>query len=214
MMEGDHGQADDWLTQVSKTIHDMGQSSAPFAAYDWAGRALNATLSGDHARALATLQAAPRFGAVDSDRLGGGEYPRVIPNELARLRLAMGDAAAAAQALPELPKESEPDANSMFAERALHAEVQCRLGATARGLPMLVESIQSIAAHSSSNDPWLARLRAVAGLCAARAGNPAGALAFAKQARSAFVAQPGVSPYFKLPLTQLEGALGLRLPPV
>jgi hypothetical protein len=88
------------------------------------------------------------------------------------------------------------------------------LGAPALALPILVESIQSISVFSSDQDPGVARMRAVAGLCAMTAGNRASALAFAAQARAAFTTQPGVSPYYKAPLFKLERSLGLKLPPV
>jgi tetratricopeptide (TPR) repeat protein len=214
MVAGDHELADVLLAERSKLRADMGQATVPFAASDWAIQALNATMKADYDRALAILQAAPTFGAVDSDPIFGDSYPRIIPNAMARLRLAMGDVPAAARSLPNLPKKPEPDDNSTFYERALHAEVQCRLGAPALALPTLVESIQSISVFTSEVDPGIARLRAVAGLCALSAGNRGSALAFASQARAAFTAQPGVSPYYKAPLFKLERALGLKLPPV
>lgn len=62
--------------------------------------------------------------------------------------------------------------------------------------------------------PWNARRRAVAGLCAFVARDRSAALRYAADARAAFTAQPGVSPYYKAPLFKLERALGLKLPPV
>jgi hypothetical protein len=62
----------------------------------------------------------------------------------------------------------------------------------------------------SPNHPWVARARAVAGLCALALGNRKEAETFASEARRAFVAQPNVSPYFKEPLKRLDKQLGVK----
>jgi hypothetical protein len=71
-----------------------------------------------------------------------------------------------------------------------------------------------LAQRDDQSSPQRAYLRARAGLCAIAAGDRAAARSLAAQARAAFTAQPGVSPYYKAPLIKLERALGLRLPPV
>ena len=59
----------------------------------------------------------------------------------------------------------------------------------------------------SPNAPQLARLRAIAGLCALAIGERKRAEEMAALSRRTFEAQPGVSPYFKKPLAQLEEQL-------
>jgi len=75
---------------------------------------------------------------------------------------------------------------------------------------MLDEVMAQQAAKSYEHSPTLAHLRSVAGLCALAAGRRDTATAMAQLSRQAFVAQPGVSPYYKAPLQQLESALGRR----
>jgi hypothetical protein len=69
-------------------------------------------------------------------------------------------------------------------------------------------------ATAAAHARWVARAGAVTGLCALELGDRATAIKHANQARAAFTAQPGVSPYYKAPLFKLERALGLRLPAV
>ena len=97
-------------------------------------------------------------------------------------------------------------------ERVLQdrGELRCASGDHTSGLVDLTRSIRSQSAVSSPNHPWVARARAVAGLCALALGNRKEAEAFASEARRAFVAQPRVSPYFEEPLKRLEQQLGSK----
>jgi eukaryotic-like serine/threonine-protein kinase len=85
--------------------------------------------------------------------------------------------------------------------------VLCAAGQPAEGLPYLEASLRAVAAASSAVAPSLARLRAVAGLCALPLGRRADAQTWARQARQAFVRQPGVSDWYRVPLRRLEAAL-------
>ncbi len=58
--------------------------------------------------------------------------------------------------------------------------------------------------------PVKARLRSVTGLCALQAGDRPQAEELARQARTAFTAQPEVAAYFKAPLVRREMKLGIR----
>ena len=89
-------------------------------------------------------------------------------------------------------------------------EIRCASGDHTSGLVDLARSIRSQSAVNSPNHPWVARARAVAGLCALALGNRKEAETFASEARRAFVAQPRVSPYFKEPLKRLEKQLGVE----
>jgi hypothetical protein len=102
----------------------------------------------------------------------------------------------------------------MIGEAQLRGEALCSLQRHQEGLRWLRVEVEHRQKWVSANEPVLARNRAVAGLCSWAGGNWTEARRFASQARAAFTAQPGVSPYYKAPLVKLERALGLRLPPV
>jgi hypothetical protein len=72
-----------------------------------------------------------------------------------------------------------------------------------------LKSITSLPANGSANNCLPGR-RAVAGQCALAAGQRKVAVQLARQAREAFIAQPGVSPHFKQPLAKLENSLLVR----
>jgi hypothetical protein len=78
------------------------------------------------------------------------------------------------------------------------------------GFVHLLKAEHALSPHTSPNSPVLARLRAVAGICALASGNRKQAEEFAAQAKRSFRAQPRVSPYFKEPLRRLEQQLGLK----
>ncbi|MBL0148571.1 MAG: hypothetical protein IPP87_07495 [Ideonella sp.] len=116
--------------------------------------------------------------------------------------------------LQEFPPAAN-DASDWNGYRELLGETLCQVGQSKDGLALLDLALAAAEQNGDHpNAPWLARLRAVKGLCTAAAGDRATALRNAAQARAAFTAQPGVSPYYKAPLFKLERALGLRLPAV
>jgi hypothetical protein len=78
------------------------------------------------------------------------------------------------------------------------------------GLFDLKRSIDSQSVMTGPNHPWLARTRAVAGLCLLAQGKRKLAEELADASRRAFIAQPNVSPYFKEPLKRLENQLGRK----
>jgi tetratricopeptide (TPR) repeat protein len=210
MLQGQHDAADRLFAERMALRVQMGRGLDPFAAYDWAYRAINLTMKGDYGGAQATLAAAPTFGAQTSDPFGEG-YTRVLPYELVRLRLAQGDVAGASKALPALPADAPPDSSTYFGPWALHGEVLCTSGNTGQGLKLLNGSMASNSSFVSPHDPGLARLHAQAGLCAFAAGDRVAAARHAAAARAAFTAQPSVSAYFKAPLARLENLLAQRL---
>ena len=204
MYSGDHDAADRYLRQTIDLRSKQGQSTFPFAAIDWAWLAINKSMQGRHQEAEDILANAPTFSDLQVDPLT--LYSRVIPQTLALVRLNAGNIGGAQQVLPatEPPHEDFPDNGSYYQVRG---EIRCTAGDHIRGLADLTRSIRSQSEVSSPNHPWVARARAVAGLCALALGNTKEAEAFASEARRAFVAQPNVSPYFKKPLAQLEEQL-------
>ena len=126
----------------------------------------------------------------------------------ALIRLERGDARGALELLDSMkPIEWKALDDEVLVTRG---RALCRLGKTGEGLPLLEEVIAPLAGKSYEHSPSLAHLRSIAGQCALAAGRRDTAVALAQLSRRAFVAQPGVSPYYKAPLQQLESALARR----
>jgi hypothetical protein len=130
----------------------------------------------------------------------------------ALIRVERGDARGALELLDTI--QLQPNA---LLEETLKDEILvtrgralCSLGRAGEGLPMLEEVIARLAGKQYAHSPYVAHLRSVAGTCALRAGGRDKAVVLADLSRQAFAAQPGVSPYYKAPLQQLESALDRR----
>jgi serine/threonine-protein kinase len=207
MYLGDHEVADRYIRQEIDLRNRMGQANFPLTAMDWAGLALNKSMQGRHREAEDILRSVPIFSDLQGDPLSG--YAQLIPQMLARVRLDAGDIRGAQQAIPakEPAREDWIENGSYYQTRG---EIRCASGDRSGGLEDLTRSIRSQGAVSSPNHPWVARARAVAGLCALEQGNRKQAQELAHEARRAFVAQPNVSPYFKEPLKRLDKQLGVK----
>jgi hypothetical protein len=90
----------------------------------------------------------------------------------------------------------------------LRGAALCATGRARQGLPLLEAQIDALAREHYAHDPRLARWRALAGLCAWQLRNRARANELFELSRTAFVEQPGVSPYFKQPQVRLAAKLG------
>jgi len=130
----------------------------------------------------------------------------------AELKLDRGDAAGALALIPE-SLDDPADVADVNDRRLLRGAALCAAGQPRDGLAAMETQIDRLEQESSAYDPRLARWRALAGLCAARIGNRPRALELLTQSRAAFVAQPGVSPYFKAPQVQLAARLGKAAAP-
>ena len=211
MKTGRHEAADAHFREILKLSRTTPSANIPFAAYEWVPVALNLTMAGKCREAQEFLGSAPVFGIFTADSVAGRDYARAIPLVLARARLACKDVDGAMRALPI---RTEPGTETMYGsmtpDLGVAGEVFCAAGRRVEGLPLLLQSIAAIASRVSDNDPGLARLRAVAGLCASDSGQQSLARQLAGQAKHAFELQPGVSPYFKAPLEQLSKSLKRR----
>jgi serine/threonine-protein kinase len=177
----------------------------------------NLRMAGDHSGAEAVLDSVPPVEAITGE--GGSNpnrYRRFINWARAELLLDRGQMAAASTLLAAHPAIEGELTNDIADFEGLMGRAQCGSGQPAKGLPRLRRSLDFWAHREgfSPNHPNVAELRAEVGLCALSAGQRALAIESARQARAAFTAQPGVSPYYKAPLFKLERALGWRLPPV
>jgi hypothetical protein len=97
----------------------------------------------------------------------------------------------------------------------LFGQANCAAGDPSTGLLQLRAGLAKLGNGThDEHTPEVARFRALAGLCALSTQSREEALAYQRDAQAAFIAQPGVSAYYKAPLVELERRLGLRLPPV
>ena len=197
MYRGEHEVADGHLRHAIslRNRKDRRASDYPYASYDWAGLALNKSMQGRHREAEDVLQSAPAFSDIQGDPLS--VLSEVIPRTLARVRLDAGDVRGARQVFPTKEPAREDGRENLEVYYQTRGEIRCASGDHAAGLTDLTRSIHSQSAVTSPNHPWVARARAVAGLCALALGNRKDAETFASEARRAFVAQPERQPLFQ-----------------
>jgi serine/threonine-protein kinase len=168
-------------------------------------RARNLAMQGrfDEAEAALTAPVPLRAG-------GTGAEPPFDDAELALYRagikLDRGDAAAALALIPDSAAVSGAD--DYEGADLLRGAALCATGRARQGLPLLEAQIDALAREHYAHDPRLARWRALAGLCAWQLRNRARANELFELSRTAFVEQPGVSPYFKQPQVRLAAKLG------
>ncbi len=215
MRTGRHAEADAHWAEVLSLREGFQAGTAAYASLDWQMAALNKQMAGDVAGAQAVLDKAPtQLKPLIGGALDPGFYNRVLPLTRLRLRLAQGDAAGTlaglaalgvSGGLPAQPQRGEVDTDAALA--ALPGEAHCAAGQPRLGLTLLNTRIDRQAERSSPLDPGLARVRSVAALCALQVGERAQARVWRDEARQAFRDQPGVSPWYRLPLAELERRL-------
>ncbi len=144
---------------------------------------------------------------------GVGEFPTLEVDTLFSLRaaitLARGDFAGA---LRRLPTEGVERPAAADGHRLVRGEALCELGQRKAGLIEIETYLKGVTTLWYKYDPDVARARAVAGLCALKAGNRARASELATLARDALANQPNLATYFKAPAERLDQALGRSRP--
>ncbi len=211
MASGDHDEAARQLQRRRDLRVRSGGGRSPAAVFDWVLLSHNELMRGDAAAALAFLDAAPDFAASSGDLHAAGlEYRHAIAEQRVRIALQEGQIAVAQAALPpEYGVEPWVDvAMPTLATHALRGEVLCAAGRPAAGLPYLQASLRELESAQSPVSPALARLRAVAGLCAWRLGDAAMARRLATLSQAALATQPQVSAWYRRPLAALQAAQG------
>jgi eukaryotic-like serine/threonine-protein kinase len=210
MTLGEHDKADLLMRKRLQLRVQSGDGRTPFAAVDWAWLSHNLLMKGDSVAAEAVLRDAPKFEPLRSDvQAEGATYANLLQEQRVRILLAREDFAAAALAMPTpyglLPSEDRSE--TTLTPYALRGEVLCAAQRHREGLPLIQASLHEMEAAVSPYAPGLARLRAVAGLCAQALGDIAQAQQWATQSRAAFTQQPQVSRWYRLPLEKLETSL-------
>jgi hypothetical protein len=198
IVRGDHALGEEALrSQLSL----MARHGSGLADRTRATLAFSQAMQGGLDEALETLGPMPQEPAG----VATAADPRSLEVALVRYAVLVERGQASA-ALATLPGESA-FAVLAGADEGRHGEALCAAGRSADGLVSLQAFLASQGARRSPASPFLARTRAVAGLCAMSLGDAKLASALARQARSALAVQPRVSPYFRQPLERLEGAL-------
>jgi len=214
MQSGSHEAAAQWLSQREAARTAMGTAEHPYAKYDYILRARNLSMAGRHDEAdVLLIQAAPHLDRVKGPR-NLEMSKQLILEERARIALNRGDPNRAIALLEDDPDEARHDGVEPSNPQVMRGEALCATGDPDTGLQLLQRQDVRYAHTQHPASPALAYVRSQAGLCALKSGDKRLATSLARKARDAFVAQAGVSPYYKAPLKRLEQLLGLHLAPV
>jgi tetratricopeptide (TPR) repeat protein len=208
MVAGRHAEAEKFAQERLEVGKELFPPSSSWAAPIYYQFVSNLDMQGRYSDAESFLRALPGIDDLHNGKTSDSSFSEAMRFALARIRLDRGD--------PELALAWrgftgwDSETFIPYSSRLLTGEAKCAVGRSAEGLPLLLKAITSFEPKVSANDPYLARARAVAGQCALAAGQRKVAVQLARQAREAFIAQPGVSPYFKYPLAKLENSLPVR----
>jgi tetratricopeptide (TPR) repeat protein len=205
LVTGDHVAAERAFRRALHRLEEWGRGQS---AYETTMVARSLTMQGRPQEAEALLSAAPEFAAEARTP----QPQNLVASERAFARLAAGDAAGASKLLPrDDPNPYVRGRGSASGFVQLRGEILCAVGDRPAGLESLQRAMADYLAMGMIN-PDLAYTRAIAGLCALELGERKQAEQWAASARSYFEAQPGVSPYFKKPLAELEKRLAESQP--
>jgi eukaryotic-like serine/threonine-protein kinase len=212
MIAGRHDEADRWYREALRARVAGGGGDHPYATWDHIVVALNLSMAGRHAEAMAALDAAPPPRAIQGETRLTDRYTLLLRRYRAELLLHQGDVTGAAALVPMALLQSELRADE-WNLRDLLGEIRCRQGRHAEGRREVLQGLavmQAVIGDDHPHAPWQARSQAVAGLCALGLGLRAEARRHADRAAAAFAAQPGVSEHYKRPWRTLEAALRER----
>jgi len=194
MMSGRHREAETLIRAWEPIRIQIGPDKIEDQIAAKVAIAINWDFEGRHAEAVKVLDGIPQ----------SLKFKPFYAVPLAAAMLHAGDPTGALRLLSSVHSAipNEVDAISL-----LRGEILCATASKTEGLALLMHAIDKQVEQFSSSSPLLARTRALAGLCAVSAGNPALAKRFAAQARSGLEGIPAVSIYYTNPLRQLEQAI-------
>jgi len=197
IVRGDHARGD---AVLQSQLGLMTRRASPMAVRVRTSLAFSQSMQGRHGDALELL------GPAAADPPAEASDARALELALVRAGVLLGSGDAT-QALAALPVAAALD-SLPGADGGQRGEALCAAGRSSEGLGALAKYVARESAWRSPASPFLARARAVQGLCALAAGDGQQAKALARQSRSSLPPGLAVSPYFKQPLEKLEGALG------
>ena len=207
-VRGDHEEANRHFREALE-LDKAAWADSPSIVYRYSELAGNLSMQGRFDEAEAVLGSMPSIGPVRGQTRGDPmQYAEAALIARARVKLDRKDPAAA---LALLPRDRTDIEDYPYEHRnLLRGAALCGVGQARDGLPLLETYTEHFAEQSFAHHPAVAHWRAVAGLCALDAGNPQRATGLADSARQAFARQPGVSPYYKAPLLDLEKRLARK----
>ena len=183
-----------------------GRATSSFGAYAYANIAFNATTRGRFEDAQAILDAAPEFLPDVANPGGGIGYSQAVDWERARLAFARHDLHGALERMSHLVDDDTMEWAS--STETLRSEIYCASGRAPEGLALIRRVIEAQVKHTSyAGNPGVARVRAVAGLCALQLGNRREAARMSQLAHAAFELEPVVSQFYRAPLADLDDRL-------
>jgi eukaryotic-like serine/threonine-protein kinase len=208
---GKHDQARALLQQALALRASAGEEeSSADVEMDRLWLSWNLQMQGQFEEALGMLGPTPNTGPRGSRRASVVEGNQSIYDARADVLLDAGDPRAALELIPPESVVGNQPGRWMDYRRLTRGAALCATKRTHEGLAMLQTAIANDARRSHANSPILARNRAIAGLCALRAGQRTIARELADLAHEAFLVQPGVSSYFKQPSERLDTMLADR----
>jgi tetratricopeptide (TPR) repeat protein len=215
MYSGQHERADQSLREGLRLKFQLLGKTHPYAAGAYADVAVNMAMMSRYDEALAFLEAAPRFGAVNDEGTQNADryndFIRAAKSQVLVLA-GKGKEALAAFAPNRIPKNpvggSEGDDEVSLLE---YGEVLCAAGQPVEGLRMFRSGLAMVEKDDYYYEfyPRWERVRAVAAQCALKAGERKQALIWARHLRAAANAQPHANAFFLAPLLKVEAALGI-----
>jgi len=204
-MAGRHDEAQRFHAERMETSKLMGLTSA-IAVMNYVAVAYNLGMASRFDEAQALLRSAPAFERLHTSAGSSDWYADMLINTEALLAVWQGNPK---PALTSAIAASADGEDYWGSQRRLVGEAECLADRPAQGLKRLLAGMEQRWARGWYRyDPDAARDHAVAGLCALKLGQRRQAEALAALSREAFAVQPGVSPFYKRPLAQLEVALG------
>jgi len=210
---GRHAEADVELRRSLEYRRRESGSNPMMMASGYRFVAINLREQGRFDEAEFMLRSAPNLDDIRDPSKGTAQMAAVLASERALVAFERGDAALALRLLAKYDDKSDFDpAFGVENPSLVRAACRCTVGQAREALPLMELFTSQIAETSYVHSPELAQLRAWTGLCALKAGNRRRAAELAAQAKTAFVEQPEVSPYYKVPLLKLERALSVRSP--
>jgi len=206
-LSGRHLEAKHWYEERIANVRSRYSADSPYLAFAYAYAAQNLARAGLNGEAEALLAKAPQ---TPLPREREGDPMQTLRDVRAMIHLSNGDTKAALSVLQSVTVDG--DRSQCICDHELLGEALCRAGRRANGMGLLnAQLADQVAEQRRGNvyrhSPETARLYAVIGRCALDAGDRRTAQINASRARESFDAQPGVSPYFKQPLVDLERAI-------
>ncbi|WP_280151151.1 serine/threonine-protein kinase [Piscinibacter sp. XHJ-5] len=180
--------------------------------YDDAEAVLLSPAHFEAGQAHSSVNTSPADVNRDTDPFSGDAHAvKRLAIDRALIKLERGDPAAAMALLTPYAESAEfQPLQGLENASLIRAAAQCALGRSREALPALQAMTDRVAQVRYPYSAEVAQLRAITGLCAIDAGERGRAGELAELARQAFIEQPGVSPYYKVPLRRLEKRLHRR----